>query len=253
MITNNSLKTIIIDDELAAIITIRSFLKSYCTDVEIVGEAFTVSEAVHLIRTTHPQLILLDIQLQGETGFDILNKFSNPTFQVIFTTAHDSFALKAFQYNAIDYLLKPINPIELVQALDKARVNIQKDHLYHERLAHLTQNYQSKTLDRLTLSSAEGLTFVRLEDIVYLQSDGNYTLFFLQNDEKLIISKSLKDYEKLLPAKQFFRIHQSYLVNIQYVKKILKEDGGSVIMHSGQQLPISRRKKEAFLNLLMEG
>ena len=108
-------------------------------------------------------------------------------------------------------------------------------------------------MDRITLSTAEGLTFVRLEEILYLQSDVNYTLFFLQNGEKIIVSKSLKDYEKILPEHQFFRIHQSYLVNIQYVKKVLKEDGGSVLMPSGTQLPISRRKKEAFLNLLTQG
>ena len=252
MKTNETLRTIIVDDESDAITIIRTYLNTYCDDIEIVGEVSSVSEAVNAIRNTNPQLILLDIQLNGATGFDILDKFSNPNFQVIFTTAHDAFALKAFQYNAIDYLLKPINPNKLVQALNKARINIQKDQLYQQRLSNLIQNYQSKTLDKITLSTAEGLTFVRLDQILYLQSDINYTLFFLQNGEKIIVSKSLKDYEKLLPEYQFFRIHQSYLVNIQYVKKVLKEDGGSVLMQSGKQLPISRRKKEAFLNLLME-
>jgi len=253
METNNILRTIIIDDELDAITIIRSFLKTYCSDIEIVGEAVNISEAVKMILSSNPQLILLDIQLNGATGFDILDKFSNPNFQVIFITAHDAFALKAFQYNAIHYLLKPIDPNKLVQALNKVRINIQKDQLYQQRLSNLIQNYQSKKLDKITLSTAEGLTFVRLEEILYLQSDVNYTLFFLQNGEKIIVSKSLKDYEKLLPEHQFFRIHQSYLVNIQYVKKVLKEDGGSVLMLSGKQLPISRRKKEAFLNLLMQG
>lgn len=245
-------RIVIIDDEPDAIKIIRTFLTTFCPDLEIVGEAGDVPSGVSLIRHANPNLILLDIQLGNATGFDILNKFNQPNFRVIFITAHDQFALKAFQYNAMDYLLKPIDPDALIKAVDKVKKLIHRDFLFDQQLGNLLQNIRAKTFDKITLSTSEGLVFVDLENILYLKSDINYTQFVINGGEKILVSKPLKDFEALLPKDSFFRIHQSYLVNIRYVNKVLKEDGGYALLENGTQIPISRRKKEAFLNLLMQ-
>ncbi len=245
-------RIVIIDDEPDAITIIKTFLTAYCPDLKVVGEATDVPSGVSVIRHQNPHLILLDVQLGKTTSFDILDKFDQPNFRVIFTTAHDQFALKAFQYNAMDYILKPIDPDALIKAVDKAKNAIQKDLLFDQQLGNLMQNIKTNTFDKITLSTSEGLVFVDLKDILYLKSDVNYTQFFLKKEGKILVSKPLKDYEELLPIDSFFRIHQSYIVNIQFVIKVLKEDGGYALLKNGKKVPISRRKKDAFLNLLMK-
>jgi len=246
------LKTVLIDDESDALSVLRSLLNKYCPNIDIVGEAQNVADGVYLIRQSQPQVVLLDIQLGNNSGFDVLDKFINPSFYVIFVTAYDDFALKAFQYNAMDYLLKPIDPTTLTKAIDKAQNTFRKEVQLQQQVRNLMEGVQSGTFERLALTTAEGIEFVEIKEILYLQSDVNYTHFFLSNGEQILVSKSLKEYDSLLAGANFFRIHQSYLVNIQYVKKILKEDGGIVQLKNNVQLPISRRKKEAFLKRLME-
>lgn len=246
-----NLKLIIIDDEQDARTILRTLIQTYCPDISIVGEATDVPSAVALIREKQPDIILLDIQLGEQTGFDLLDKFTQPEFRIIFTTAYDNFALKAFEYCAMDYLLKPIIPDKLLQALDRVKANISKEKLFQQQLGFLLVGNKKKAFDKIALTTAEGIVFVQLKNILYLQSDGNYTLFYLKNEEKIIVSKTMKEFENLLPEETFFRTHQSYIVNINVVKKVLKEDGGYALLKNEKKVPISRRKKDAFVKVLM--
>jgi len=237
----------LVDDENDARQALRSFLKSYCPDVQIIGEAHGVESAYLNIRTLNPDLVFLDIQMEDGTGFDLLEKLKHVSFTVIFTTAFDAFAIKAFKYSAIDYLLKPIDPDELIDAIAKARRQLNQNHIKVDQLLKFQRGEQQ---DRITISSSEGLTIVKLEDIIRLESDSNYTHFFLKAGEKITVPKSLKEYEDILPDDRFFRIHQSHIVNLSYVKKFIKEDGGYVLMEDGSQAYVARRRKDEFLQIL---
>lgn len=246
-----SLKLVIVDDEADARSTLKLLLTQYCPDIELVGEAGDVPAGVALIRGVDPDIVLLDIHLREATGFELLNKFSNPSFVVIFITAFDSYALKAFHYCALDYLLKPVDPDRLIQAIDKANSSIEKEYSFKQQIDNLKDISRNKVFEKIALPSSEGISFVHLNDIIYLKSDANYTIFHSKNNERVMVSKSLKEYEDFLPEEIFFRTHQSYIVNIQFIKKVLKEDGGYALLENGDKIPISRRKKEAFLKILM--
>lgn len=238
----------IIDDEPDARQALKTMIESLCPDVEVCGEADSVESAYILIRQTQPHGLLLDISMEDGTGFDLLDKFPNPSFQIVFTTAHDEFAIKAFRYHVLDYLLKPINPVDLVQALDKIKELTNED--YPIKIKNLLESTRSGRLNKITLTSMEGMVFVSLDQIVHLQSEGSYTTFFLLNKEKHLISRPIKDFEELLPTDEFFKLHQSHIVNFSHVKKILREDGGYALMENGNKVPIARRRKEEFLNIL---
>lgn len=238
----------IIDDEQDARQALRTLLKTYCPEVEVCGEADSVESAEQLLKQIQPHGILLDISLEDGTGFDLLEKFPNAPFQVVFTTAHDEFALKAFRYHALDYLLKPINPLELIQTMTRIKVEVPQN--FPERISHLLESERNKRIDRITLTSQEGMVFLRIEDIVRLESDGSYTTFYLLNKEEHLISRPMKDFEDLLADHDFFRLHQSHIVHLPFVKKILREDGGYALMEDGYKVPIARRRKDDFLDLL---
>jgi two-component system LytT family response regulator len=238
----------IIDDEQDARQMLRTIVTSMCPDVEICGEADSVESAYVLIRQTNPHGILLDIAMGDGTGFDLLAKFPNPEFQVIFTTAYDEFALKAFRFHALDYLLKPINPVELSQSIDR----IKKDSIENlqTRMGHLLESVRTNKVDTLTLTSQEGMIFLKLDQIAHLESDASYTTFHLANKESHLISRPMKDFETLLPVENFFKLHQSFIINLNYVKKILREDGGYALLETGSKIPIARRRKNDFFALL---
>jgi len=235
----------IIDDEQDARQSLKTLINSLCPDVEICGEANSVESAYVLIRQTQPHGVLLDISMEDGTGFDLLDKFPKLSFKVIFITAHDEFALKAFRYHVLDYLLKPINPEELVQAIDQIE-EIPAEN-YPLRINNLLESARSGKLKKITLSSQEGMVFLSIEQIVRLESEGSYTTFFLLNNERHLISRPMKDFKELLPKNDFFKLHQSHVVNLSYVKKILREDGGFALMEDGSKVPIARRRKEEFL------
>ncbi len=240
----------IIDDEPAARQLLRNLLASLCPGVEICGEADSVATGYPLLRQTQPHGVLLDISMEDGTGFDLLDKFPTPNFQVIFTTAHDEFALKAFRYHALDYLLKPINPVELAAAVDRLQPEMPAD--FPAKISHLLESARTNRLSKITLTSQEGIIFLSLDQIVRLEADGNYTVFHLATNERHIITRPIKDFEELLPKEDFFRLHQSHLVRIAAVKKILKEDGGYVLLENGFKAPIARRRKEEFLEVMRQ-
>ena len=240
----------IIDDEPDARQILRTMIVSLCPGVDICGEADSVQSAYVLIRQTRPHGVLLDISMEDGTGFDLLEKFSHPTFQAIFTTAHDEFALKAFRYHALDYLLKPVNPVELAQAIDRVEVAPPED--YPTQINNLLESARNGQLDKITLSSQEGMAFLHLDQIVRLESDASYTTFFLLNQERIVVSRPMKDFEELLPEDEFFKLHQSHIVNLSFVKKILREEGGYALMENGAKVPIARRRKEEFLEVMRQ-
>jgi len=240
----------IVDDEPAARDALRNLVLANCPGVVVAAEAGGVAEAVRLLTEKKPDLLLLDVEMEDGTGFDLLDQVSKLRFNVVFTTAHDDFAIRAFRYNAIDYLLKPIDPDELVAAVQKARQNSNYTHLQRQ-IANLVSTASSKLFDRITLNTADGPVFAQTNDITRIESYGNYTFVFLADGERCLVSRNLKEFEEMLPAPLFFRPHQSYLVNTAFVTKFLKEDGGYALMHDGAKIPVSRRRKDAFLEALM--
>lgn len=241
-------RTIIIDDEEDARNTLSAFIRQYCPKIEVVAEGTGVQDGYRKIMAHEPELVLLDIQMEDGTGFDLLEKIRNPKFQVIFCTAFDEFAIRAFKYSAIDYLLKPIDPDELIEAVSKVKEN--EGGTQQEKVDLLLDHRQKGYSDRITLSSQEGLTVVKLSEIIRLESDSNYTKFFLNSGERTIVPRSLKEFEEMLPKEQFYRTHQSHIINMEHVKKYMKEDGGYILMVDGSEVLVARRRKEDFLSFL---
>lgn len=242
------IKSIIIDDEEDARNMLQLMLKKY-SSIEIIGEAASVDEGVELIKASHPMLVFLDIELTDGTGFDLLNRFPGANFQVVFITAYDEFAIKAFKYNAIDYLLKPINPLELEKVIYKSKKGIQSN--WVKQVDALLSTVKENKIEKILLGTSEGVNVVKLSDIIHIEAEGSYCNIFLINKERLVVSKNMKELESLLDSKTFFRTHQSHIVNLDYVKKVLKDDGGLILLQDNSKVPISRRKKEDFLKELM--
>lgn len=239
----------IVDDESASRDVIRGLLKEQYPDAMIVGEADGVTAGMQLLENSRPDLIFLDVQMEDGTGFDLLDRFSIWNFNVIFTTAHDEFAVRAFRYNAIDYLLKPIVPEELVEAVNKARVHT--DHqLRQQQIGHLLDTATKRSFDRITLMTSTGPVFAQTQDILRLETYGNYSFVFFSNGERHLVSRNLKEFEEMLPEPKFFRVHQSHIVNTSCIKKFVKDDSGHAIMTDGSKIPVARRRKEDFLSLL---
>ena len=238
---------LIIDDEPQARETLRSMLAEYCPDAVVLGEANGVRSGLAAIRQWSPDAVLLDIRMNDGTGFELLEKAQDYHFKLIFTTAYDEFALKAFRYHAIDYLLKPIDPDQLAEAIGK--VNGQTSLPYSEQLAALFETLKGKKLEKLALQAQGDVTYIRIEEILYLKSDGNYTRFFLKDGSSHLVSKPMLEYDELLPEDTFFRIHQSYIVHGPHVRKFLRDEN-VVMINNGDQLPVAKRRRQEFLDWL---
>lgn len=242
------LNTIIIDDEKDARDTLRNFIEEYCSSqLTIIEEANSVASGLTAIQSLSPDLVFLDIQMNDGTGFDLLDQLSNYNFSLIFTTAFDRFAVQAFRYSAIDYLLKPINPDELIEAVEKTSYLNQNQQL-EEKLNLLIDSYQTKNLKRISFPTKDGLTIVNVTDIIRCKADNNYTHVFLTNGKHLVASKTLKEYETIFPEDQFCRVHQSHIINLNYIEKYIRGEGGTVIMTDNTEIEVSRRKKQSLLN-----
>lgn len=232
---------LIIDDEQDARENLQLLIKSYCNnEVEIISETDNIHTGLQLIEELQPDIVLLDIQIGNNNGFELLEKVKFKNFSLIFTTGYSEFAAKAFRYDAIDYLLKPIHPDHLIAAIEKAKKQKPIDHLS----AQFDQFIASKDSSKITITSKNGITFISVEDIVRIQGDGNYSYFFMQNGEKIVATKNLKSIGALIKNKYFLRIHQSYIVNFKYLQKILFEDGTFIVTSDGAKTPVSRSKKE---------
>ncbi|MDN5211479.1 LytTR family DNA-binding domain-containing protein [Fulvivirgaceae bacterium BMA12] len=248
------LRIIIVEDELHSRESLRNLVNDYCEDVEVVAVAESVEEGLEKIISHKPDLLFLDIEMQTGTGFDLLEQSKNFSFEVIFTTAFEHYALKAIKFSAIDYLLKPIDVEELQAAVVK--VQKKKDTLtQNKKLINLLSNIQNtdSKQHKITLATSEGLEFINVTDIIFCEANGSYTNFHLKQEKNLIVSKHLKEYENLLNEYNFLRVHQSYLINLAEVEKFVKSNGGYIIMKGGEQVSISHKKKEEFVLKMSEG
>jgi two-component system, LytTR family, response regulator len=241
------LKALIVDDEPKARENLQILLQDFVEGVQVVGLCENIAEATEAVKLHSPDVVFLDIQLQRETGFDLLTKLKEINFEVIFTTAYTEYAIKAFKFSAIDYLLKPIDIEDLRKAV--ARVSKRVNNNMTGRLTQLVQNLKQGSNEnyKIALPTLDGLVFVKITDILYCEASSNYTQIFT-NEEKYLVSKTLKEYDDLLSDHNFFRIHNSYLININSIKKYVKGEGGYVILNNDTSLDVSKRKKEAFLN-----
>ena len=246
-------KAFIVEDEAMNQHFLKNLLQEFCPQVEIAGSAMTAEEAIEGINKLSPQLVFMDIELQTATGFDVLQQVKDTSFEIIFTTAYDHYAIKAIKFSAIDYLLKPINFEELTAAVDKAIDSLQVKQK-NDRLELLMKNVRKTNGDdfSISLATAEGLEFIPLHQIIRLEAKGPYTTFFLKNGNSLMVCKNLKEYELLLTDYGFFRLHNSYMVNMKEVKKMIKSDGGYAVMNDDAMIAISPRKKDEFLSLMSQ-
>lgn len=242
------LRALVIDD----IETIRkkniSTIRSVCPNVSIIGEADSVKSGIRLIRQLSPDIVFLDIEMPDSTGFDLLQRLQPFTFKVIFITGYEDFAIRAFRFSAIDYLLKPLNPSHLAEAVKKAESALGNEQ-FDIKINNLFANLERPdSLRKLILKTADRIYSVNIQDIVHCESDKNYTTFNFINAPKLVVSTNLKEYESLLSPYNFFRTHKSHLINMAYFDHFIKTDGGNtIVMKNKQTIPLSVRKKEEFL------
>lgn len=243
------INALLVDDEVNNWDNLQVLLQQYCPDVCVVGTAINASEARKQIELLQPDLIFLDIQMPGENGFELLQSLPEISFELIFVTAFDQYGINAIKFSALDYLLKPIAIEELIQAVEKAvkRIHEKKQNSNIQNLLHLLQSPLTLTEHKIALPSNRETRLIAVKDIIRCESQNVYTTFFLLNGEKIMVSKAIKEYEKLLAPYGFIRSHQSHLINKRHVKSYLKEDNGYLLMIDGFQVPISRQKKENVL------
>lgn len=242
------LKTVVIDDELNGRNIVKSFLEKYCDGVNVIGEADGVESGIECIIENNPDLVFLDIQMQDGTGFDLLEKLPKRNFKLVFVTSFDHYAIKAFKFSAVDYILKPVDPDQLVEAVEKVKAMAPADNV-ETKIDVLISNINS--LEKIALPSMDGIRFIKINEIIRCESDNNYTLFYLTSKEKILVSKTLKDFEILLSGSKFYRVHKSHLVNLKFISKYIPGEGGYLILEDGSHVDVSRRKKEGLMQILM--
>ena len=241
------MKAIIIDDEKRARISLTYILQEYCPEVTVVAECENLPEGIKAIRKQQPDIVLLDIEMPGHSGLELLDFFdeNEVNFSIIFTTAYNEYALKAFKFSAVDYLLKPINPDELVDALkrvEKQKLKIENYKVFHE-------NIKQEMLNKIAVPSGNSILFIETLDIIFIKGEGAYSEIFCQNNIKHLVSRNLKNFEDILCFdNRFIRVHKSYIVNMSYCNAFLKSDGGSLILKSGQNIPVSAEKASLIMD-----
>ncbi len=247
------MRALIIDDEQKARNILQTLLQENCSDVEIVGSAANVPEGIKAIHTLQPDVVFLDIEMPGYTGFQLLEMIPDPQFQVVFTTAYSEYALKAFDVSAIDYILKPIRIQKLVDAVEKLK-KYRPAHNTAQRLNALRSNLLGENWKKLSLPVADGYIFLNFYDIEFLEAEGSYTRIHKTDGTFILVSKLLRDLEGQLSNVPFFlRCHRSYIINTQLITKWVKSDGGSLLLKSGKEIPINKESKETLLQMLSIG
>lgn len=248
------IRSIIVDDEPHCSNRLEELLRNYCRQtVQVIGTFDTIEKAIAGIAGLKPDLVFLDIQLHDQTGFDLLSQIPKIDFEVIFVTAYDNYAIKAFKFSAIDYLLKPVDPDDLLQAVDKLQRVMQHQELT-EKFGALLHNLKanSPATRKITVPTSKGLVFLSIDDIIRCEASVNYTTIFLKDKQQLMVAKTLKDFEDILSDYQFFRIHNSHLINLNYIKTYHKGKGGYVVLADNTSLEVSTRRKDLFLKKIEE-
>ena len=239
------MKAVLLDDEISNLENLRTLLQKHCPQVSILATAQKVDDAVNAIENYLPDIVFLDIQMGNQTGFDVLKALPTRNFEVIFVTAYDQYGIQAIKFAALDYLLKPIDIEELKSAVNKAEHKLNTQ-IQNQQLDFLLQQIKKteKNVSKIALPMQSEIRYVDLSEIIRCEADNTYTHFFLSSQEKILVSKSLKEYADLLSPHGFLRTHQSHLVNPKYVKSWLKEDGGMLLLISSEKIPVSKPNKD---------
>lgn len=240
------MKALIVDDIAQARNTLKKDLEVYCPEIEVVAEANGVIEAVKYLNKNKIDIVFLDIQMEDGSGFDVLDMIPEINFHIIFITANDGHALKAFRYSAVDYLLKPVDPDDLVKAVSKLQKLLPEQHLRYDLLK---ESNKKKHNEILALNSQDRIQLVRIDDIIRCQSEDNYTFFFMEGGKKIVVSKTLKEYDELLQEHKFIRVHHSHLVNARKILELNKNDD-LLILTDHSEVPVSSRKKQDVIKAL---
>ena len=252
---DTKIRTLVVDDEPAFAENLVAMLRGEALSVEVIGKASSIDEGLEKIATHQPDLVFLDIMLHQGSGFDLLRRCPERNFQVIFVTAYDQYAIDAFKFSAVDYLLKPVASHELIAAVERVRslLHLKQDQA-DRQLRVLLENAQgvSSQSRKLVLRESESLHVVNLADILWCAADGSYTTFHMEDGSKITVSQHLKEYETLLEPQEFFRVHRSHLVNLQKIRRLDKADGGTLHLSNGSTLPVSVRKREHLVHRLSQ-
>jgi two-component system LytT family response regulator len=245
VVTN--LSAAIIDDDEVICDALELQLKNHCPEINILFKCSDPHQAGQLISQHSPEIVFLDIEMPGLTGLELLSKFPDPLFHVIFVTAHDKFALRAFRFSAVDYLLKPVESDDLIEAVGKAKNRVSHDPPQLNVLLKMVQELKvSQAPKRVALPTANEVVIVGIDEIIFCEGDGNYTKVIMTNGSRIVLSKTLKILEDFLDDRMFFRIHNAYLININHIRKVNRRDGGSIIMDNNADLPMSRYRRQDF-------
>ena len=250
----STLKAILVDDELQSLTSLKFELETYCKDVEVIATSQDPVEALKIIEVEKPDLLFLDIEMPVMNGFELLQSIPKIEFDVIFVTAYDEFAVRAFDFNAIDYLLKPVLKSKLIQAVTK--VSQKKNHRFDkDHLAALIQNVNrdnhiDEQLDSIAIPTQEGFEMIDVKSISYLAAEGNYTWLHSSDEKKYLISKNLKEVASIINRNFFFRAHKSYLINLNQIKKYVRGRGGYLILKDGSNIPVARNQKQELLKIM---
>jgi len=245
---SDKIKAIIIDDEQHCIESLEIELQNHCPNVEVISKATSAIEGAELIKNLNPDLVFLDVEMPWINGFELLEKLEKINFDVIFVTGYDQYAIKAFKFSAIDYLLKPVSSDELITAVCKVRTSVNSFNDEHLSLLLANIKGPQNNFSKIALPTAESIEYVAVNDIIRCESNGNYCSVYLTNGKKIFLAKTLKNMESLLVDQKFIRVHNSHLISEQHISRYVKTDGGEIEMIDGSKIPISRSKKNEFLN-----
>jgi two-component system LytT family response regulator len=247
------IRTILVDDETDSIRVLERLLETFCPNVYIAGTANGVDTGIEMIRETKPDLVLLDIEMSQGNAFDLLNQLMPLTFQVIFVTAFDNYAIRAFKYSAVDYLLKPVDIDDLRNAISRIREQPEANDLA-EQMKILLSNVgmMQVSYQKMAIPTINGLNFVPVQDILRFEAKGNYTIVYLSNGDSIMASKTIRDYEDVLPENIFCRIHSSHIINLSHIEKYQKGRGGVVIMEDGTTIEVAARRRDEFMRRLLK-
>ena len=247
------IRTVIVDDEIDSIRVLQRLLETACPNVEIVGKADGVETGLLMIQINRPDLVFLDIEMTQGNAFDLLNQLQPLNFRVIFVTAFDNYALRAFKYSAVDYLLKPVDMDDLRNAVERVSSELLEKSMV-EKMQVLLENVSTLQLSRqkIAIPTINGLIFVAIEDIIRLEAKGSYTIIYLANKEQVMATRNIKEYEDLLPEVIFCRVHNSHIINLQNIQKYNKGRGGYITMEDGSSIEVASRRREEFLRRLLK-
>lgn len=246
------MRCIIVDDEKKAREILIAVLQEHCPNITIVAQAGNIEDAENLLNNHQIDVLFLDVEMPGGTGFDLLDKVKNIDFEVIFTTAYDQYAIKAIKFSAIDYLLKPLQVDELKEALKRvSEKHNGVDALSKDNLLALLENVKPRNKKKIAIAEGKGMVILSIDQIIRCEADKNYTNIYLQNGQCILSSKNLKEYEDMLRDEVFYRVHQSHLINLNFIEKLTKEDGAYLILKDGSQIEVSRRRKSELMDRLL--